>query len=48
LPFDLWLETARQFGAYFDVPFWHLLDAFGDIRSGNRVLTRSARRAYNA
>jgi hypothetical protein len=28
LPFDLWLETARQFSAYFDVPFWQLLDAF--------------------
>lgn len=28
LPFDLWIETARQFTAYFDVPLWRLLEVF--------------------
>ncbi len=28
LPFDLWLETARQFCAYFDTPLWQLLESF--------------------
>jgi len=27
LPFDLWLETAREFGAHFDTPFWTILEA---------------------
>lgn len=27
-PFDLWLETARPFCAYFDTPLWRLLDTF--------------------
>ncbi|MFN8499658.1 MAG: neuraminidase-like domain-containing protein [Anaerolineae bacterium] len=28
LPFDLWLETARAFSAYFDVPLAQLLETF--------------------
>lgn len=28
LPFDLWIETARQFAAYFEVPLWRLLESF--------------------
>lgn len=26
LPFDLWLETARQFCAYFEAPLWQVLE----------------------
>jgi hypothetical protein len=28
LPFDLWIETARQFTSYFDAPLWRLLETF--------------------
>ncbi len=28
LPFDLWIETTRQFCNYFEVPLWHLLETF--------------------
>jgi len=28
LPFDLWIETARQFCDYFETPLWQLLEAF--------------------
>ncbi|MCD9025517.1 neuraminidase-like domain-containing protein [Cohnella silvisoli] len=28
LPFDLWLETVRRFCAYFETPFWKVLDTF--------------------
>ena len=28
LPFDLWIETARQFTSYFEVPLWRLLETF--------------------
>jgi hypothetical protein len=27
LPFDLWIETVRQFCDYFETPLWRLLDA---------------------
>ena len=26
LPFDLWIETVRQFCAYFDIPLWRVLE----------------------
>jgi hypothetical protein len=28
LPFDLWLETTRQFTNYFETPLWKILDTF--------------------
>jgi hypothetical protein len=28
LPFDLWIETVRQFCDYFETPLWRLLDTF--------------------
>ncbi|HEY5741739.1 MAG TPA: Tc toxin subunit A, partial [Terrimicrobiaceae bacterium] len=28
LPFDLWVETVRQFCDYFETPFWKLLEIF--------------------
>ncbi len=28
LPFDLWLETARQFCAHFELPLWRVLETF--------------------
>ena len=28
LPFDLWIETVRQFCDYFETPLWQLLEAF--------------------
>jgi len=28
LPFDLWIETVRQFCDYFEIPLWQLLEAF--------------------
>ncbi len=28
LPFDLWIETAREFYNYFEVPLWRLLEVF--------------------
>ncbi|MGV3503016.1 MAG: neuraminidase-like domain-containing protein [Adhaeribacter sp.] len=28
LPFDLWLETLRRVGDYFDTPLWQLLEVF--------------------
>ncbi len=28
LPFDLWLETVRQFCDFFEAPFWRLLETF--------------------
>jgi hypothetical protein len=28
LPFDLWIETARQFFQQFDTPLWQMLDLF--------------------
>jgi hypothetical protein len=29
LPFDLWLETSRQFFNYFETPLWQALETFG-------------------
>lgn len=34
LPFDLWLETVRQFCDYFEVPLWRLLEA---LRPGDEL-----------
>ncbi|MBX6421974.1 neuraminidase-like domain-containing protein [Thermosulfurimonas sp. F29] len=28
LPFDLWIETAREFCNYFEIPLWRLLEVF--------------------
>ena len=28
LPFDLWIDTVRQFSDYFETPLWQLLEAF--------------------
>jgi peptidoglycan hydrolase-like protein with peptidoglycan-binding domain len=29
VPFDLWLETSRQFFNYFETPLWQVLETFG-------------------
>ena len=34
LPFDLWIETVRQFCDYFETPLWRLFDAF---RNGDEL-----------
>jgi peptidoglycan hydrolase-like protein with peptidoglycan-binding domain len=45
LPFDLWIETAREFTEYFDVPLWRLLETLrkrDDLFTPDEVYDRAA------